>query len=104
MSDLTFVQGDNAPPINGAILDSSGAPVSLSGATVKFQMRLVGDRRYTVDATAEIVDATAGTVRYTWQDGDLDTAGNYQTQWQVTFAGNQVETTDPVNTVTIRDQ
>ena len=102
MSDITFVASDTGPSVSGTIIDSTNAPVNLTGATVKFQMRLLYERRFAVDAVAIIVNAAAGTVRYDWMAGDLALAGEYQSQWQVTYPGGVRETTDPPNTITIR--
>lgn len=102
MSDITFVQGDTAPSISGTLTDADGSPLDLTLADVKFQMRLLDDRRFMVDATATIVGADAGTVRYDWAAGDLDTPGEYQAQWQITFSDNSIQTTTPANTITVR--
>ena len=104
MSDVTFVQGDTAPPITGQILlASTGLPRALSGV-VKFQMRKADDRRYTVDAVAEITDAPNGRVRYVWGANDLGVPGEYVAQWQIAWADGKIQTTHPVNTVTVRRQ
>ena len=104
MADVEFVRGDNGPSLNGTLTDQTGAPVDLTSASVLFQMRLTDDRRFTVNSTAVIVNATAGTVRYDWAAGQLDIAGDYEAQWQVTFPGGSVQTTDPANTITVRNE
>ena len=104
MADVEFVRGDSGPSLNGTLTDQTGAPVDLTGASVKFQMRLADDRRFTVNATAAIVSPTAGTVRYDWVPGQLDIAGDYEAQWQITFLGGVIQTTDPANTITIRTE
>lgn len=103
MSDLTFVAGDGEPSVYGTLTDPvTGLPFDLSGATVRFQMRLATDRRFTVDAIASVTGlSTAGTVRYDWNEGDLDTAGDYVARWQVTFADGSIQHTDPSNTITV---
>lgn len=102
MADLNFVAGDTAPSIFGALTNSDGTPFDLTGATVKFQMRLAADRRFSVSRSAVIVGlATAGSVRYDWQVGDLGTAGDYVSHWLVTFVDNSVEHSFPQNTITI---
>lgn len=106
MSDITFVQGDTAPPITGALKDDDGAPFDLSPvATVKFQMRKLDDRRYTVDAEADIVGTvTEGNVSYDWDDNDLDVPGEYIGQWELTYLDGRIQTTHPANTITVRRQ
>lgn len=104
MADIVLVSADTAPSLFGTLADSVGAPIDLTGATVRFQMRLAMDRRFAVDAVAVVVDATAGQVRYDWQPGDLRTPGNYVSRWQITFVDNSVEHTEPENTISVESQ
>ena len=101
MTDLSYVTGDTAPSIFGTLTTTDGQPFDLSAATVRFQMRLAIDNRYSVDAPAEIVDAEAGTVRYDWQAGDLDEPGDYVSRWLITFTDSNKEHTLPANTLTV---
>lgn len=103
MADLTVVASDTAPSVFGTLTDSAG-PIDLTDATVRFQMRSAIDLRFTVNATATVVDPTAGTVRYDWQPGDLAVTGNFVSRWQITFADNSVEHTDPQNTIVVAAQ
>lgn len=100
-----FVQGDNEPALN-AILhdeDDSSQIVDLTGALeVRFQMRKPDDRRFTVDNTASIIDAEAGSVRYTWGPNDLSVPGEYDVQWRVTYADARKQTTAQTNRITVR--
>ena len=103
---LTFVQGDTAPDIN-AILHEEDDPTSvidLTSATVKFQMRRQDDHRYTVNSSATVVSAPAGSVRYSWGANDLSVPGTYVVQWEVTYPGGRVQTTSPEVTITVRRQ
>jgi hypothetical protein len=102
VADVEFVRGDSGPSLNGTLTDQTGAPVNLTGASVKFQMRFADDRRFAVNSAAVIVSATAGTVRYDWVAGQLDIAGDYEAQWQITFPGPVIQTTDPANTIMVR--
>ena len=109
MSDVTFVQGDTAPPIRGTLKrrqdDGTYVVLDLSGViSVKFQMRKPDDVRFTVDAAATIVSAIDGTVRYDWVANDLDVDGEYIAQWELDFGAGRIQTTDPANTVTVRRQ
>jgi predicted deacylase len=103
MSDLTFVAADTAPSVFG-VLRVNGVVLNLTGATVKFQMRLADDRRFTVNADAAIVTPTAGSVRYDWDAGDLATAGEYISRWQVTFGDGSIQHSEPENTITIDNE
>ena len=100
MADVTLVQGDTQPSIYGT-LTVGGMVLDLTGATVKFQMRLTSEYRYLVDAAATVLSPTAGTVRYDWSDGDLATPGDYIARWEVVFADSTVQHSEPENTITV---
>jgi len=105
MAEKTFVQGDTAPDITALISRSdTGDPIDLTDSTVQFQMRKQDDRRFTVNGLADIIDAIAGKVAYSWGPNDLATPGDYLVQWEITFVDDKIETTDPPNSITIRRQ
>lgn len=101
MADVTFVAGDSGPSLSGTLTDSTGAPINLSTASVKFQMRLASDRRFTVNDDAVVVSGAAGTVRYDWAAGDLAVPGDYLSRWQITFSGGSIQHSEPENTITV---
>jgi hypothetical protein len=101
---LTFVQGDTAPAITAQIVkESSGVAVDLTNAAVKFQMRKEDDKRFTVNAVANLITAVEGRVSYDWAANDLATPGEYLVQWEVTFPNTRIQTT-ATTTVTVRRQ
>lgn len=104
---LTFVQGDTAPDISTQITseDDPTQPVNLAQASgVRFQMRKANDRRYTVNAPATITNAAQGRCAYSWGANDLSIPGEYQFQWEITYIGGRIQTTAPIETLTIRRQ
>lgn len=106
MSDVEFTQGDTAPPITGALKHDDGTVWDLTDIDeVRFQMRKADDKRYTVDAEAEVVGSpTLGNVRYEWEDNDLSVPGEYLGQWQLLYVDGRIQTTTPPNTITVRRQ
>lgn len=106
MADITLVQNDTRPDLNGTLkVASTGVAINLTSATtVRFQMRKADDRRYTVNSVAVFVDRTTGKVRYSWGPNDLAVPGTYIGQWEVTWSDNTVQTTDPPNSIEIRRQ
>jgi len=95
----TYVQGDTGPDVVYILRQKSNLqPVDLTGATVFFQMRKPDDKKYTVNAQAQILGApTEGKVSYTWGANDLAVWGIYQIQWQVTFPDfKEITTKDPI--------
>lgn len=100
----TLVQADTGPDITSTLTYDDGTVVDLTGSSVRFQMRLSTDRRFTVNAAATIVTAALGKVSYSWTDNDLSVPGTYQSQWQVTFPDGKVITTDPPEELIVRRQ
>lgn len=105
MSDLTFVQSDDAPSVSGILTDAAGVAINLTTATsVRFQMRLLTDYRFTVDALATVVSPATGSVRYDWAAGDLVTAGDYEMRWRILWGDGSIQHSDPANTITVAAQ
>jgi hypothetical protein len=103
---LIFTQGDTGPDITAVIHaeDDPASPVDLTGATVRFQMRPPDGSRYKVDAQATITDAANGAVSYAWGANDLSRHGVFEAQWEVTYSGGKVVTTQPPVELTVRRQ
>lgn len=84
--------GDTAPAVRATLLDADNEPVNLTGATVRFIMATKATPRVVaVDDAAELGDGP-GKVVYQWVEGDTDTAGAYDVEFEVTFTDSTVQT------------
>lgn len=75
--------------------DEHGAPILLTGATVRYTLQHVRLRTLKVNsAMATLADQSVypGEVYYEWVSADVDTTGIYREEWQVTYATSEVET------------
>jgi hypothetical protein len=88
-------QGDSYGYVTEQLLDEKLDPVDLTAIIeLGFYMRERGAAPIVADTahTEVLGDPTEGIVRYQWQAGDLDTAGEFQFEWRVTFSTDQVQT------------
>lgn len=92
MPDFYIRTGDLLPQIAATLQAADGTPVNLTGATVKFRMRLPHSSTYKIDTTAVVDTAVLGTVHYAWVANDVDTASEYFADWLVTYGDNRTET------------
>ena len=92
MSDTFFIKRNDTSPIFRAILkDGDDVVVDVTGATVRFHM-FDEDKVSKVDAAAVVNIGTAGDVQYEWIADDTDTAGFFDSEFEVTFSGGRIET------------
>lgn len=86
ITTFSIRRGDLDPPIRPTLEYSDGSPIDLAGvSSVKLLMRRPGTYN-TIEKTAEVYDAENGVVQYAWVAGDTDTPGDYEAEWEVTFA------------------
>ena len=85
-------QNDTSPALQATLKDSNDTAIDLSNSSVQFHMRKIGSTTAKIDRAATISDADNGTVYYSWQSGDTDTIGSFEAEFQVTFAGGEIET------------
>lgn len=91
MSTFYIKKRDTSPIFRAILHDGDGVVVDVSGATVRFHMfDQTGVAK--VDAAAVINSGTAGDVQYEWIADDTDTAGFYDSEFEVTFSGGRIET------------
>jgi phage baseplate assembly protein gpV len=98
---MTIKRRDTAPPFTATCTDADGDAVDISNATIRFHME-DSSGTVKVDAAADIVLGTAGTVRYDWAAADTDTAGHFKAEVEVTFADGTIRTFPTTNFATVR--
>ena len=85
---FTIKLGDLLPAFT-ATLKSAGAAYDITGySSVTLRYRLESATTVT-SKTMTVVSATAGTVSYAWQAGDLPTVGHYVCEIRVMFGAVQ---------------
>lgn len=91
-ADFFIKRRDQLPEIVAILKDATGAVINLSGATVRFIMVSKDDGSGVIDAPATVVDAVNGKVKYSWEVGDTDTSGTFNSEFEVTFGSGLSET------------
>src|SRR4051812_18913787 len=83
----SFTVGDTSPALTGSV------NADVTGASIELHLKKPGGQVITKDAT--IVSATTGTWKCEWAEGDIDEAGPWEVEAQVTFVGPKVQTFGP---------
>lgn len=96
MTSAVFTVGDTGPSLEGDV------NASLVGASVQLHIRKPSGEVLSPAATIT-GDGSAGTWTYEWTAGDLDEAGTWAVEAQVTFGGGAVQTFGP-NTFRVQPQ
>jgi len=102
MSSIFWIkQNDTGPAIAATLRDANGDVVDLTGASVRFHMRLKGSTTAKVDAAATVVSASLGEVSYGWAAADTDTVGKFDAEFEVTHSDASVETFPNTSYITV---
>lgn len=80
----TYTVADTAPALTGTV------NANLTGATLAVHIKKPDNT--VIDAAATIVDGPTGTWSRAWAAGNLNQAGEYTVELQVTFSGGTIET------------
>jgi hypothetical protein len=96
MSEFTLKRGDSRPVLVRQLLDGSLLPIDLTDAdAVYFLMELKAsthDGTPAVRALCTIPDAAQGIVQWTPTTSDTQVAGQYDAEFEITWASGEVET------------
>lgn len=94
MHDFKIKQGDTRPSLEAQLLDENRDPRDLQSVDeVRFHMKEVDTQDVVVDSAASIINASEGKVAYTWSDGDTDTTGRHEAEFEIHYSNNSgVET------------
>ena len=96
MSKMNLVKGDTGPTVDVALkYADTGAAIDVSNAgdIVRFYMRPVGDPVLKATAVCSKPNGGAdGLVRIGWAAADLDTAGKFVGELEITFNSGTIQT------------
>ena len=94
MTIIKTFAGDALYNIDLTLQDSAGAAFDLTGnSAIKLRAQKQGVAALEVDGACSVVGAaTDGVVRYQVQTGELDAAGDYYAEVEVTFSGGKIVT------------
>ncbi len=92
MADVIMRQGNIRPFLDVTLNDRDGA-VDLSGETIRFVMRssdneVIADQSSTGALLSLLATGTSGGVRYTWESTDMDTPGNFLSEFETYPTGS----------------
>ena len=96
LPELTFTLRDSNSAASGQTLDPNNsatwAPINVSGGSVKLRLRELGSTTVKSTLICSITDGSAGKVATDFPTGTLDTAGTFDGEIEITFAGGGIQT------------
>lgn len=105
---IKLVQGDTKPALVCTLTDdNTGAPITLTGATVRLKFRATGSTTLVATVVGTVTDGANGVVAFypasapTMLQGD---AGDYEGEIEVTFADSTVQTVYDLLKFKLREQ
>jgi hypothetical protein len=89
---VELVRNTKGYDIKFILSDEKNNSVDLTDSTILFKMKNIstGTSLSGSGWGCSIVNASAGICKYTFQDGDLATAGNYYAELQITYSSGEV--------------
>lgn len=93
---IKLVQGDTRPALVCTITDEvTGAPIGLTGATVRLKFRATGAAELTATVVGAVTNAASGVVAFYPASAPemlQGEAGDYEGEIEITFSDNTVQT------------
>lgn len=83
--------GDTTPDIAGQVTDDGGA-VDISGASSVRFIAVCPDREDPIEGVCNVPAGASGIWSYTWASDDLDTAGTYEVEIEITWTTGKIQT------------
>jgi hypothetical protein len=91
--DFVTKVGDEEPPLEATLEDADGNAKDLTTASgVDFHMKDPTSDVAKVDKSAAIDDAANGEVSYSWAAEDVDTTGEFESEFELTWDDGDTET------------
>lgn len=94
-------RGDTRTAIKATLKDAKEQPVDLTNCRVKFIMTKIGGKTAKINREAIIKDAANGIVWFVFEANEVDEAGTYRAEFEVTYADGRVETFPNADYITI---
>jgi len=83
---IELVQGDTDPTLEIVCEDDRDVIIDLTDANeVSLTFKKVGADTYKFKRICLVTDPTAGLIEMDWEDGDLDTPGDYEGEVEIVF-------------------
>jgi len=93
MHDFKIKQGDTRPSLEAQLLDEDREPRDLQTVDmVNFHMKQVDTQDVVVEDTGNILNESEGRVFYEWSDGDTDTLGRHEAEFEIEYSDGGTET------------
>jgi hypothetical protein len=100
-NSVTMKRNDRRPFLDVILQDVDGTALDLTASVsgISFTMKNLDTDQTAISASAAtIISQTTGMVRYSWAEGDTNTAGTYVAEFQVLY-NDGTKLTIPTSTV-----
>lgn len=103
MEIIELVQNDTDPRLIFNLVQG-GSPINISGAIVRLKLREESATETYLNEEMSIEDAENGKVYYDWGDDDLEDAGTYYGEVEITFTSGRIQTCKDLFQIKVREE